>query len=323
VSRDTKRRIFLAAWSAAFVLAVTVPVLAFVRGTVWIGPTAFHARTPLHHPLLSVGADVWLPHGSSAVVIAVLGRIHAEGRLSDDVANLGGPIYLQKGTIVERDVVSIGDAVYRAPEVRITGRVGGQMFVWNGSGSPGRLIWPLDLWHFSRLSFAAGLALLLICTCIAVAFPWQTVVVANNLFRGMLRSALAGLMGIFLFVFLAVPLGMSLFGLPFALLLAVAAAAAWLLGLTAAAVTIGRYLACWRGHEAGLLWAVVSGMFASALVLAVPVIGPLLVGLAGTTGAGSLALIIVDRARPGAELPSVAMDETSGDAGAYIESGRR
>ncbi len=101
-------------------------------------------------------------------------------------------------------------------------------------------------------------------------------------------------------MFLAVPLGLSLFGLPFALLLAVAAAAAWLVGLTGAAVTLGRYLARLRNHDAGLLWTVVSGMFAACFVIAIPWLGPILVGLAGVTGAGSLALAMIGRARPDA-----------------------
>jgi hypothetical protein len=171
---------------------------------------------------------------------------------------------------------------------------------------------------------AAGLALLLICVCVSVAFPWQTIQVANTLYRDLVRSLVAGLMGLFLFAFLVVPLGLSLFGLPFALLLAVAGAGAWLLGLTAAAVVLGRRLARLRGHDAGLLWLVVSGMFALALAGAIPWIGILLVGLAGVTGAGSSALTVISRARPtiADEEDSAEPRETNEHAAAYNNMSR-
>jgi hypothetical protein len=293
-----KRTIFLAAWIIALATAASIPALALVRGTIWIGPGAYVAHGRLTHPILSFGGPITLPKGSNSMVISILGPIYASGPIKDDVASIGSPIYLRSGASVHRDVVSVGESVYRAPRVRVDGRVGGQMVPWNGRGSPADTNWLLATWRYSGLSFAAGLALLLICTCIAVAFPWQTVLVANYLHRELARSLVAGLMGLFVFVFLVVPLGLSLFGLPFALLLAVAAAAAWLLGLTSAAVVAGRRLAAIRKHDAGLLWVVVSGMFVLALAGAIPWLGLFIVGLAGTTGAGALALTMVTRARP-------------------------
>lgn len=323
MSGALKRRIFLVAWVIALAVAATIPALAIVRGTVWIGPAAYRADGRLTHPLLAIGSDVWLSKGSNAMVVSLFGSIHVSGVAKDDIAGVEAPIYLHRGSRIERDVVSIGQSVYRAPHVMVSGQVGGEMTPWRGSGSPGETNLLAATWHYSGLSFAAGLALLLICTCIAVAFPWPTVLVANNLYRDLARSLVAGLMGMFLFVFLFVPLGLSLFGLPFAVLLAVAAAAAWLLGLTAAAVTLGRYLARLRRHEAGLLWAVVSGMFGLAVAGAVPWVGSLVVGLAGATGAGSLGLAMVARARSGPIPEPVlgTLNETFGDSDAYVQAG--
>jgi hypothetical protein len=256
------------------------------------------------------------------MVIDVLGQVHVRGVVSDDIATVASPIYLEPGARVHRDIVSVGDSVFRAPRVQVDGRVGSRMVRWSGSDAPATGSWVSQTWHYSRISFAVGLALLLVCTCIALTLPWQTVIVANNMYRDLLRSAVAGLMGVFLFMFLAVPLGLSLFGLPFALLLAVAAAAAWLVGLTGAAVTLGRYLARLRNHDAGLLWTVVSGMFAACFVIAIPWIGPILVGLAGVTGAGSLALAMIGRARPDALPSPVDLDnETIAPPRPYIHSG--
>jgi hypothetical protein len=259
------------------------------------------------------------------MVIDVLGPVHLGGRVSDDIATIAAPIYLRRGAVVQRDIVSVGDSVFRAPHVQVEGRVGSQMVAWSGVGSPGSRNWLYETWHYSRISFAVGLALLLVCTCIALTLPWQTVLVANNIYRDLLRSAVAGLMGVFLFAFLAVPLGLSLFGLPFALLLAVAAITAWLVGLTGAALTLGRYLARLRRHDAGLLWAVVSGMFVGAFVIAIPWVGPIVIGLAGITGAGSLALAMIGRARP-EPLPEhveFIEGETISEGRSYIQSGGR
>lgn len=256
------------------------------------------------------------------MVISVLGSVHVSGTASDDVATLNAPIYLNPGAVVKRDILAVGSSVFRGPNVHIQGRVGGQMRPWAGRGNPGRQNWLAATWHYTRLSFAAGLALLLVCTCIALVLPWQTVLVANRLYSDLARSVVVGLMGVFLFAFLAVPLALSLFGLPFALLLSVAAAAAWLLGLAGASVRVGRSLARLRQHEASLLWAVVSGMFLVALVTAVPWVGPFLVGLAGATGAGSLALTMIDRARPARTISTVPFgDETFYAPGAYMTTG--
>ena len=298
MSGRAKRGIFLGAWVIALAAAASIPALAVLRGTIWVGPGCYTAHGRLTHPLIALGACVNAPKGSNSIIVSIGGPVHLAGPVKDDVVDLGSAIYLNPGTVVKRDIVSLGESVYRAPRVRVQGRVGGEMVPWNGQGTPGAHNWLVATWHYSGLSFAVGLALLLICTCLAIAFPWQTVLVANNLYREAPRSVAAGLMGLFLFAFLVVPLGLSLFGLPFALLLLVAGAAAWLLGLTAVAVVVGRYLARLRNHDAGLLWVVVSGMFVVALAGAIPWVGVCLVGLAGATGAGSLALTMITRARP-------------------------
>src|SRR5207248_602851 len=96
------------------------------------------------------------------------------------------------------------------------------------------------------------------------------------------KSIAAGVMILLTFAFLVVPLGLSLAGLPFALLLSAAAALAWLFGMTASAVVVGRFIA--QG-KASLLWAAAAGLVTLAVVMAVPVLGPVMVTLTGLTGA--------------------------------------
>ncbi len=231
------------------------------------------------------------------MVVSLLGPVDVSGKARDDIATIGAPVYLHSGSETSRDVFALGSSVYRSSNVHIEGRVGADLVPWSGRGSPGGPNWVVATWRYSGLGFAVGLALLLICTCLAVAFPWHTALVATSVRQDLARSMLAGLMGAFLFVFLVVPLGLSLFGLPFAVLIGIAALAAWLLGLTGVAVVLGTYLARIRRHEAGLLWAVVSGMFVLAVVGTIPWIGFVIVAFAGATGAGSLALSVVARAR--------------------------
>jgi hypothetical protein len=322
MTQRTKRKIFLGAWVLALAIAASIPAFALLRGTVWLGPGSYVSKTTLNHPLFSIFGSVTLEHGSHDLVISLFGPVHVNGVAKDDIADLGSAIYLDPGSTVQRDVVAVGNSVYRGPGVRVTGRVGGDMVQWNGRGKPGSPNWFAATWRYSSLSFAAGLALLLICVCVAVGLPWQTVMVSNYLHRELVRSLVAGLMGLFLFALLVIPLGLSLFGLPFALLLAVAAAAAWLLGLTAFAVVIGRELAKFRRHDAGLMWAVVSGMFTLAIAGAVPWIGVMVVGLAGTAGAGSLALTMVARSRPAPAAPFVPVvfaDETNDEPPTYLD----
>jgi hypothetical protein len=146
-----------------------------------------------------------------------------------------------------------------------------------------------------RLGLAAGIALLLVGTCLTVVFPWQIVLISSTLRRSPVKSTGAGLGALLAFVFLVVPLGLSLAGLPFALLLSGAAFLAWLFGMAAAAVLVGRTVA---RDSVPLLWATAAGLVVLAVVMAIPVIGPLAVSLAGLIGAGALTVSLVNRGRP-------------------------
>jgi hypothetical protein len=107
-------------------------------------------------------------------------------------------------------------------------------------------------------------------------------------------------MSLMIFLFLVIPLGLSLAGLPFAVLLTGAASLAWLFGITACAVVVGRLVA--RG-PVSLLWATAAGLVVVALVLAVPLVGALAVALLGLAGAGALAVALLGRAQPVAPMP--------------------
>ncbi|MDQ2742747.1 MAG: hypothetical protein M3Z66_10710, partial [Chloroflexota bacterium] len=268
---------------------------AVFHGIIHHGPKPLVAGTTLEKPIIALGANVSLPRGSRSIVIAIGGHIEARGQVSDDLVALGGNIYLDRGAHVSSDVLSMLGGIYQAPGATATGRLGGALHPWNGERLPSQPNFDAMLAGNVRLGLAAGLALLLIGMCLTIVFPWQIVLISTTLRSAPLKSSAAGLFCLVTFTFLVIPLGLSLAGLPFAMLLAGAGTLAWLFGLTAAAVVLGRLLA----HGAvSLLWATTAGLLLLALSLAVPIVGAFLVTAVGLAGAGALAVALLSRSRP-------------------------
>jgi len=293
--RVTRRRLFLAGWLGLLALSSLLPLSAVFRGVVHLGPDPLHVHGTLAQPVISIGGDVILPHGSHAIVIAIYGNIQIIGRASDDLVAADGNVYLHRHAQVDGDVLTLVGGIYRAPGVTANGRLGGVLHRWNGTSAKAGHQLGSAVATSVRLGLAAGLALLLVGTCLTVIFPWQVVLISTTLRASPLKSVGAGIVSLVTFVFLVVPLGLSLAGLPFALLLSVAASLAWLFGMTAAAMVVGRALA---HRTVPLLWATAAGLVVLALIMAVPVLGPLLVTATGLVGAGALAVALLSRARP-------------------------
>jgi hypothetical protein len=296
----SRRRLIAAGWLLVLGLSSLLPLSAIFQGVIHLGGGTMVINGPLRKPLIAIGTNVVLPAGSRAVVLTLGGDIRLRGRASDDLVAVDGRAYLGRNARVDGDVVSLLGGIYQGPGVVARGRLGGALHQWNGRSvrherDVGRL-----LGNSMRLGLAAGLALLLAGTCVTIVFPWQVVLISTTLRGAPLRSAAAGLMATLTFMFLVVPLGLSLAGLPFALLLTGAASLAWLFGMTAAAVVLGRMLA---QRRVSLLWAAAAGLVALAVVMAVPIVGPLAVTGTGLAGAGALAVALVGRAHPAAPLP--------------------
>lgn len=291
----SRKRVFILAWLLLLGLSASVPLSALFRGIVHVGTQPITVAAGIRRPVISFGSDVIVPRGSHNVVLVVAGNIRASGRIRDDLVAIDGDVYLHRGTYVGGDVLSIIGGIYRDSGVAVGGRLGGALHPWNGrEPNSGRHL-QSTVSNSVRLGLAAGLALVLIGTCLTIVFPWQVVLISTTLRSSPLKSAGAGATSLVAFVFLVAPLALSLAGLPFALLLAGAATLAWLFGMTAAAVVLGRSVAR-RGVP--LLWATSAGLLVLALVMAVPVIGPLTVTLTGLAGAGALAVALLGRARP-------------------------
>lgn len=291
----TRRRFILLGWLFVLGLSAALPLSALFHGIVHVGTGTLTFQQPLDKPLISVGSNVRLDRGSRAIVVVIFGNLRLQGKATDDLVTVGGRTYLTPYSRAEADVLSVLGGIYQAPHVLSSGRLGGAVHPWDGKTvSQHRSVLSL-LGGSARLGLAAGLALLLAGTCLTIIFPWQIVLISSTLRGSPVKSAAAGIMILLTFAFLVVPLGLSLAGIPFAILLTASAALAWLFGMTASAVLVGRLIA---HGTASLLWAAAAGLVVLALIMAVPILGPVVIVLVGLFGAGALAVALISRARP-------------------------
>lgn len=295
-----RRRALALGWLVVLGLSAALPLSALFQGVIHVGGSPLIFSQTLRRPLIAIGSTVVLDRGSKSIVVVLLGDIHLRGTSDDDLVTLGGRAFLERGARVNGDVLSLLGGIYRGPNVTALGRLGGALHPWNGRPlQQHRNVGGL-LGNSVRLGLAAGLALLLAGACLTIVFPWQVVLISTTLRGSPIKSVVAGVMIMLTFAFLVVPLGLSLAGLPFALLLTAAAALAWLFGMTASAVVLGRVIA---PGPVSLLWASAAGLVALAIVMAVPVLGPVAVVLVGLIGAGALAVSLLGRAQAVAPMP--------------------
>lgn len=294
-----RRRLLIAGWVVILGMSAILPISALFHGIVHFGPRPLVVEGTLDKPIVSFGSDVVMRRGSRAIVFAVLGNIRMDGTARDDLVVADGRIYLDRGARATRDVLTVLGTTYLAPTSRVEGRLGGSVQAWDGKSNPREKNLGRVLSNSVRLGLAAGLALLLIGTCLTIVFPWQVVLISTQLRAAPVKSVAAGILSLITLLFLVIPLGLSLAGLPFALLLIGAAMLAWLFGITAAAVVLGRSVA--RG-PVSLVWATAAGLLVLSVSMAVPVVGALAVSLVGLAGAGALAVALLTRSRPVASM---------------------
>lgn len=295
----TRRRVLALGWLLLLALSAVLPITALLRGSLSIGWTELVVPSVGRAPLVTIGRSVDLMAGSRSVTVTIGADIQVHGHVTDDLLAFGGRIFLARGARIDGDVLTVLGGVYRQPGARTNGRVGGGLHTWNGRAVPAGHNLPGLVGNSMKLGLAAGLALLLAGTCLTIVFPWQVVLISSTLRGSPLKSLVAAVMILLTFVFLVVPLGLSLAGLPFALLLSAAASLAWLFGMTSFAVVLGRLLG---NKPASLLWTSAAGLVTLALAMAVPLVGPIVVTTVGVVGAGALAVALVGRARPSVPL---------------------
>lgn len=293
-------------WLVAILLVAAMPMVIVARGDVWLGSARFAGTDRLTHPLIVLGGNVTLQNGGDAPLIVLGGDVVANGALTDDLVTVGGNVYLDEHAVVSGTLLTLAGQAYRAPGARVDGISSASLRTWSDYPSTNRPAERVDLIGQVRLGLAAGLGLLLLCLVVAALLPWSIVVTAATTRYMPIRSALAALTGVVAVPLLALPLVLSLIGLPLALLLGMGAAVVWLVGLTAAGLLVGRWILDGDPRTHGYLRVVLVGLAPILLALAIPVLGPLLVGAIGFWGAGARMVSFVEKERAVGAMEAIA-----------------
>jgi hypothetical protein len=231
--------------------------------------------------------DVTAVHGSVTLrpgaeareVVAVLGSVTLEaGSSARQVVAIAGDVHVGPGASVENDAVAIGGRVLIDP----AGDVGGQK-VTVGVPALGDLIRSLGLrgheaggggWALAMWVAKFGVTLLLGFLLLTL-FPRRVDAVAAALQANPGKSLLAGLLGLLAQPLLTLLLAVTLVGIPLIAVQALGVLVAYLLGLTAAAVLLGRALPATLHRGTGILQLAI-GLGLLLLGFAVPFLGWLL-----------------------------------------------
>jgi hypothetical protein len=297
ISRTAAVWTYRSLWLLAVLLALAMPVMILIRGDVWLGPASFDAMNRPNHSLIVIDGDVSLEEGMDYPLVVILGDVRIDGPMHDVLVAVGGNVFLERHAVVEEAIVVLGGQVFRAPGAVIQGTVGANMRDWSGGRVNSRSLERVDLIRQVQLGLAAGLGLLLVCLVVVAAVPWSVVVSAATARQYPIRSGLAGLTGLVAVPLVLLPLTLSLIGLPLAMLLGFGTVLIWLVGLTAVGFMVGQRLLRSRPEQISYLRVLIVGLTPILLVLAVPVLGPMIVGGAGVLGAGARIVSFVERER--------------------------
>ncbi|MBC7224338.1 MAG: hypothetical protein H5T59_08730, partial [Anaerolineae bacterium] len=288
------------ALALALVLLVAIPVWADDgdEGTVRFGEDLVIAPGErVRGDAVVFGADALVePGGLVTGDLAVMGgSATIRGEVLGAVVVFGGNANLEEGCQVSGDVVTFGGEVHRAPGARVQGQVlsgfrwapfSGWFWSWAGqAGEPGAQRPPLS-WAEAFVAGLVGLlrgivgalisALLLAGLAIlAMLFlPQHTRQIAACVETAWPASLGVGILAVLVAVVVALVLVATLCLAPLGLLLLVAVAAAWILGLIAIGLLIGeRLFQALNQADVSPLWQAAAGVALLILVSNAPCIG--------------------------------------------------
>ncbi len=305
IGRGVTVAVYRILWVVAILLVIAMPLIIVGRRDVWLGPALFDDEHPLTHPLIVVDGNVTIRSGLSNPLVVVAGNLTIDGGAGDDVVVIGGNVFLTDRTVVDGDVVAVMGQVFRAPGAIVRGLVGSTVRdPTDGARYP--TIEAVDLLSQVRLGLATGLGLLLLCLVVAAVLPWSVVVTAATARRYPVRSTLAALTAVVVIPLLLLPLVLSLVGLPVAIVLSFGALAVWLVGLNGAGYLVGRRILSQRSGHRGYLTVLIVGLAPILIVLAIPVVGPVIVGGIGLLGSGARIVSFVETDRATDAVDSIA-----------------
>ncbi len=227
------------------------------------------------------GSVTLRPGAEAREVVAVLGSVDLEaGSSARQVVAIAGDVHVGPGASVEQDAVAIGGRVLIDP----AGDVGGQK-VTVGVPALGDLVKTLGLRGHEEAGSGGGWALakwvakfgvtLLLGFLLLTLFPRRVDAVAAALQANPGKSLLAGLLGLLAQPLLTLLLAVTLVGIPLIAVQVLGVLVAYLLGVTAAAVLLGRALPVALHRGTGILQLAI-GLGLLLLGFAIPFLGWLL-----------------------------------------------
>jgi hypothetical protein len=227
------------------------------------------------------GSVTLRPGAEAREVVAVLGSVDLEaGSSARQVVAIAGDVHVGPGASVEKDAVSIGGRVLVDP----AGDVGGQK-VTVGVPALGDLVKSLGLRGHEEAESGGGWVLakwvakfgvmLLLGFLLLTLFPRRVDAVAAALQANPGKSLLAGLLGLLAQPLLTLLLAVTLVGIPLIAVQVLGVLVAYLLGITAAAVLLGRALPAALHRGTGILQLAI-GLWLLLLGFAIPFLGWLL-----------------------------------------------
>ena len=319
ISGNPSTWLYRGLWLVAILLACAMPLVIIARGNVAFGPAQFDQSHALDHSIIILGGDVAIDTTVAYPIVVVAGNLSVTGQVHSDVVVVGGNVFLGQSAVIDGDLVTIVGQVYRASGAAIRGTLGGTVHAWANEVPPPPLE-QVDLIRQVRLGLATGFGLLLLCLVVSAALPWSIVVTAATARRFPIRSALAAATSVVALPLLLLPLVLSLIGLPVAVVIGFGAIVVWLVGLAAAGYLVGRRILVPANPPRGFLLVLIVGLAPILLILAVPVVGPLLVGTIGFLGGGARIVSFVEHERALQALESIGPPPTSGFERIRVES---
>lgn len=249
---------------------------------------------------VAFGASVRVEGSLEGSAVAIGGDVYVSGSVMRDVVAVGGTVVLAPGAVVHGDAVAIGGGVQRAEEARVEGRITsvslpGLAGLYDLKWLPGWHIWPGSMgpfgpwfWWWGR-QFTGFLSGLVLGAVILALWPANVEHMVRALPDHWGRFALVGFLGYLVSVPLIVLIGITIIGLPLALLLLLALVAARFLAYTVVSLFVGRRLLERLSPHAVTPFAeLLFGVAVLFLVRSVPLVGWLVGPAVAVIGLGAV-----------------------------------
>jgi hypothetical protein len=222
--------------------------------------------------------------------IAYGGSLVVKGRVRGDATAFGGNVHLGPHAVVHGDAVAFGGTVEREPGAKVHGET--LSFGGSNGGVLGKH--PLSAKNLEKHSHSALPGLLAqFAVYFALGFvflmfaPKPMKQIESELRRDPLRCGLTGVLGGAAILGLTVLLTITLVGIPFAVVLVLAAAVGLAMGFSALASEVGTRLPVLRANRKTQAAVLALGILVFLVVELIPILGPLVLFCAGCFALGA------------------------------------